>query len=76
MTLTLATPRRLAELTARARAEFLEMPGLRLTLAQTSRLCGAAPEECARALDQLIADGFLCLSGDLYVRTNAGRRCA
>jgi hypothetical protein len=76
MTLTLATPRRMAEVTARAHAEFLEMPGLRLTLAQTSRLCGATPEECARALDQLIADGFLCLTGDLYVRANAGWRCA
>jgi hypothetical protein len=76
MVLTLATPRRRADLTARARAEFLEMPGLRLTLAQTSRLCNASPEDCQRAFDELIADGLLCRIGEIYLRVDTGRRCA
>jgi hypothetical protein len=75
MVLTLATPTCRADLTARARAEFLEMPGLRLTLAQASRLCNACPEDCQRVFDDLIAEGLLCRIGDLYLRANIGRRC-
>ena len=76
MTLTLATPRHRADLTARTRAEFLDMPGLRLTLAQASRLCGASPEECQCVLDKLIEEGLLCRAGNLYQRADLGRRCA
>ena len=76
MLLTLSTPRRRTDLTARARAEFLEMPGLSLTLGQASRLCGACPEDCQRVLDELIEDGLLCWAGDRYVRAYRGRRCA
>jgi hypothetical protein len=76
MVLTLATPRRRAELTARARAEFLEMPGLCLTLAQASRLCSATPEDCQRVFEELIAEGLLCRIGDIYLRVDTGRRCA
>ena len=43
----------------RMRAEFSEMPGLRLTPAQAGRLLGLAPEECQHALDTLIAAAFL-----------------
>src|SRR5919106_4275880 len=64
MLLTLASPRRRSDLMARARAEFLEMPGLSLTLAQASRLCGAPPEDCQRVLDELIGDGLLRRNGD------------
>ena len=73
---TFATPRHRADLMARARGEFLEMPGLRLTLPQASRLCGAPPEDCQRVLGELIADGFLCLIGDVYLRADAGQCCA
>lgn len=76
MLLTLASPRRRADLAARARAEFLEMPGLSLTLAQASRLCGASPEDCQRVFEELIGDGLLRRNGDLYVRADSGRRCA
>ena len=76
MVLTLATPRRRAGLTTRARTEFLEMPGLRLTLAQASRLWNASPEDCQRVFDELIADGFLCRVADLYLRADIGRCCA
>jgi hypothetical protein len=74
--LTLSTPKHCADLTARARAEFDEMPGLRLTLAQASRLCNASLAECQCVFDELIAEGFLCRVGGLYRRADVGRRCA
>jgi len=43
----------------RVRAEFSEMPGLRLTPAQAGRLMGLDPEACQEVLDALIADAFL-----------------
>jgi hypothetical protein len=76
MMLTLATTRRQADLTARARAEFLEMPGLSLTVAQAARLCGASLGDCQCVLDELVTDGLLCRSGNRYVRADTGRRCA
>lgn len=48
-----------AALTARIRAEFTEMPGLKLTLAQASRLWNLNERVCREALDALIAEGFL-----------------
>jgi hypothetical protein len=65
-----------AELKARARAEFLEMPGLSLTLAQASRLCGACPDDCLSVFDELVLDGFLRRDGSVYLRADTGRRCA
>ena len=38
----------------RLRAEFLEMPGLRLTVAQAQRLYGVEPEMCQAILDALV----------------------
>ncbi len=43
----------------RIRSEFLEMPRLRLTLAQTSRLCGVEEPACERVINLLIRAGFL-----------------
>jgi len=40
-------------------AEFIEMPGLRLTFAQAVRLWGLTPTVCRRVIDELIAAGFL-----------------
>jgi len=40
-------------------AEFIEMPGLRLTFAQAVRLWGLTPTVCRRVVDELIAVGFL-----------------
>ena len=67
---------RRAELKARARAEFVAMPGLCLTLSQAARLYSAPPDECARAFHELIADGFLWRTRDCFVRADSSRRCA
>ncbi len=38
----------------RIRAEFKEMPGMALTLAQASRLFGLKDEECQAVVDRLV----------------------
>ncbi len=43
----------------RIRAEFLEMPGLTLTLPQASRLWGLTTPQAETLLSELIARGFL-----------------
>ncbi len=43
----------------RVRAEFHEMPGLRLTPAQATRLWGLEREACHRVIDALIDSSFL-----------------
>ena len=47
------------ELVGRIRAEFLEMPGLRLTVTQASRLWGLDEGSCKRVIDVLIGTSFL-----------------
>jgi hypothetical protein len=50
--------------------EFLEMPGLRLTLAQAQRLWAIDCSSCADALAHLVDSKFLARTGDgLYVRS-------
>jgi hypothetical protein len=44
----------------RIRAEYLEMPGMKLTTAQVRRLCGIDPSMCKAALDSLVQALFLC----------------
>ena len=46
------------------RAEYMEMPGLRLTFWQAQRLWNLSEERCERALNTLIATGFLVQNGD------------
>jgi hypothetical protein len=43
----------------RVRGEFLEMPGLQLTLAQAQRLWGLDPVACRHIVDALVATSFL-----------------
>jgi hypothetical protein len=43
----------------RVREEFREMPGLRLTPAQATRLWGLETETCRRVIDALVATAFL-----------------
>jgi hypothetical protein len=43
----------------RVRAEFVELPGLELTLPQAVRLWGLAADDCRHVLDSLCASGFL-----------------
>jgi hypothetical protein len=46
-------------LVARVRAEFSEMPGLRLTLAQAARLWHLEPAVCGRVIAELLRQRFL-----------------
>ena len=48
----------------RLRAEFLEMPGLRLTLDQIHRFCGLDPGTCSAAINTLVEERFLCAKPD------------
>ena len=41
------------------RAEYRDMPGLRLTLSQAARLFGLSLENSAHVLDRLAEDGFV-----------------
>jgi len=43
----------------RIRAEYLEMPGLRLKADQVQRLCGVERELCKNVLDALVEREFL-----------------
>jgi hypothetical protein len=65
-----------ADLRALIRAEYREMPGLKLTLPQAIRLWSAEPGRCAQALDVLVERGFLHRAGGTYMRADCGRRCA
>jgi hypothetical protein len=56
-------------LISRIRAEFLEMPGLQLTLSQAQRLCGGDRAACETALRALVEEQFLCMRvGGRYAR--------
>jgi hypothetical protein len=48
----------------RIRAEYLEMPGLRLKREQVQRLCGVDPLVCGGLLDALVEMRFLCVKAD------------
>jgi hypothetical protein len=57
----------------RLRAEFLEMPGLRLTAEQVHRLCGVEQKMCRAVLDALVSEKFLCTKSDgTYARLTEG----
>jgi hypothetical protein len=43
----------------RVRGEFLEMPGLQLTMPQAVRLWGLDPEACRAVIDALVDAAFL-----------------
>jgi hypothetical protein len=54
-------------------AEYLEMPGLQLTLKQAQRLWGLDETTCARSLDFLVEKRFLVRnSRDRYARLTEG----
>jgi hypothetical protein len=48
----------------RLRAEYLEMPGLRLKREQVQRLFGVERAECQRVLDTLVETKFLYVKAD------------
>jgi hypothetical protein len=48
----------------RIRAEFTEMPGMRLTPEQVERLSGVGSSVCRLVLDDLVRAGFLSLGAN------------
>jgi hypothetical protein len=56
------------DLQSRIRAEYDDMPGLKLTLSQASRLFNVDTDTCARVLVRLIADGVLSIREESFVR--------
>jgi hypothetical protein len=52
------------DLIARIRAEFLEMPGMRLTRRQVQLLCGIEGTLCQTVLDSLVEERFLSVKPD------------
>ena len=56
----------LDQLTARVRAEFREMPGLRLTIPQLQRLCGLEPKVCTQVVDALMERAVIARSGGVF----------
>ena len=57
----------------RLRAEFLEMPCMRLTAQQVQRLCGIERAVCQSVLDALVDAKFLCRKSDgAYARLAGG----
>jgi hypothetical protein len=61
---------------AHIRAEYLEMPGLRLTVSQAARLFNLERAHCAHLLDALVKAGVLWTNGREFLASNVGRRCA
>jgi hypothetical protein len=65
-----------ARLLQRVHGEYMEMPGLRLTVAQACRLWNVDPGTGRDVLNRLVDEQFLRLSGPHYVRAAAGRSLA
>jgi hypothetical protein len=60
------------DLHLRIQAEFAEMPGLRLTLPQASRLFNLERTVCERVLGTLVDKRLLSQSGAMFVRPGSG----
>ena len=57
----------------RIRAEYQEMPGMKLTLQQVERLSGVDRSVCQQVLDALVNANFLALRSDgSYTRAQDG----
>lgn len=62
------------DLLSRARGEYLEMPGLSLTLEQAQRLWALDRRTCSAVLSDLVLAGFLRQRRDgSYIRRGVGR---
>ena len=57
-----------SDLAIRIQAEFAEMPGLKLTLLQASRLFNVERNRCQRILEALVTHGDLSTSGESFLR--------
>ena len=61
------------DLLTRIRGEYLEMPGLALSLDQAQRLWNLPRQDCERVLDALVDAGFLaCPRLGMFVRADVG----
>jgi hypothetical protein len=58
-------------LALRVRAEFLEMPGLRLTLAQAQRLWALDHDACIRVVDVLVSRSVLRRAGEAIMLSSS-----
>ncbi len=64
------------ELPVQIRAEYLEMPGLQLSVGQAARLWNTDACWCSAALEGLVENGFLCKKDSVYLLARSGRRNA
>ena len=63
-----------AGLLNRVRGEYLEMPGLSLSLCQAQRMWNLRRSDCEALLGELVNDGFLARTPlGLFVRAGSGR---
>ena len=62
-----------SDLVTRIRAEFAEMPGLKLTLPQASRLFSVERVRCERILEVLVMHGDLSASSGSFQRVGSER---
>lgn len=63
----------LSPLAVRVRAEYMEMPGLRLTLSQAARLFGLAPDVAVAVLKELQRESILtCSDTGVFALVSAG----
>ena len=60
-----------ARLLARIRREFQDHPGIVVTLPQAQSRWSLDKSHCSRALDRLMAEGFLSKIGDVYLWRDA-----
>ncbi len=56
--------RTIEDVIQRVRAEYVEMPGMRLKTEQVQRLCGIEQDMCQMVLDTLVDARFLCVKPD------------
>ena len=62
-----------SDLQWRIRGEYLEMPGLRLSIEEASRLWALDRIECVELLEHLVHSNFLqCDRNGRYVRKDSG----
>jgi hypothetical protein len=61
------------ELRNRVCSEYLEMPGLKLSVPQACRLWNTDPVSSQDVLSELVEAAFLRRRGDFYLRADAGR---
>jgi hypothetical protein len=59
---------RVQQLCTRITCDYLDTPGLTLTLPQATELWDIDAESCTRALQRLVAAGFLRSTGGMYRR--------